>query len=167
MVIAAGQQTRGRGKLGAEWVSPPGGLYFTLILKPNLKPRNMPQITLLFAYAAARALQIRYGLKIIIKWPNDLYCCNRKLGGILVEPENIKDNLYVNLGMGLNVNLASKHLKPYEDTSTSISVQLGHSVHLETVLASILTQMEPMYSQFITNNDFAFWFKQIEKILIY
>ncbi|RMH59828.1 MAG: biotin--[acetyl-CoA-carboxylase] ligase [Candidatus Hydrogenedentota bacterium] len=108
MVILTDKQTRGRGRHNRRWLSPPGGLYFSLLLYANragapgpseaLSPEILPLLPLAIGAAAAEALDPR-GESILIKWPNDLAARNRKLGGILVE----SDTRAAIAGVGINI----------------------------------------------------------------
>ncbi|MCG9479049.1 MAG: biotin--[acetyl-CoA-carboxylase] ligase [Actinomycetia bacterium] len=166
-VLLADIQTRGRGKLEAEWVSPAGGLYFTLAVKKELKHRDLPKMTLIAAYAAARAVNALYKLQVAIKWPNDLYCKGKKLAGILTETENGSQIGYINIGTGINVNTHLSDLKKYGHQSTSISQQLNKKVAREKLLAEIINNFEQVYFNFLKTKDFAALFEKIETILIY
>lgn len=106
-VVVAETQTGGRGRLGKSWQSPPGtGLYFSVILRPELPLQELPKITLAAGLAVAKALELGTDLAIGIKWPNDLILNGRKLGGILCETSGMQgeERPAVILGIGLNVN---------------------------------------------------------------
>ncbi|MBU1639221.1 MAG: biotin--[acetyl-CoA-carboxylase] ligase, partial [Proteobacteria bacterium] len=112
MVIVAGQQTAGRGRLGKKWLSSPGnGLYFSMILRPKLPLDELAKITLAAGVAVAEALQPLCRERIMLKWPNDIVIGGRKCGGILAEADLSKaDRPLVVLGIGLNL---SKPLEGY------------------------------------------------------
>ncbi|HEB02620.1 MAG TPA: biotin--[acetyl-CoA-carboxylase] ligase [Nitrospirae bacterium] len=105
-LVAADAQTAGRGRLGREWVSPPGlNLYFSIILRPELSSRAIPLITLMCAVEAAGALRNVTGAEVKLKWPNDLLLDGRKLGGILVESHMKGTSTeFAVAGIGINVN---------------------------------------------------------------
>ncbi|MEA3240718.1 MAG: biotin--[acetyl-CoA-carboxylase] ligase, partial [Pseudomonadota bacterium] len=85
LVVVADQQTGGRGRLGRSWLSPPGmNLAFSLILRPSLPPPDIPPLSLVAAVALFSCL-VTHIPRLSIKWPNDLYCGDRKLAGILSE----------------------------------------------------------------------------------
>jgi BirA family biotin operon repressor/biotin-[acetyl-CoA-carboxylase] ligase len=107
--VLADTQRAGKGRLGKEWLSPPGtGLYCSIILRPQLPFVEFPKLTLTAGLALCIAVEtllpdISFGLK----WPNDLYCDTKKCGGILVEsssPNCIDNDAFVVVGIGLNVN---------------------------------------------------------------
>jgi len=108
-VIVAESQTEGRGRLNRSWISPPGmGLYFSLLLRPQLAPEDLPKITLAAGLAICEAVEKEYPLSLQIKWPNDLLLAGRKLAGILTETGSISgappgQTPYVVIGVGLNL----------------------------------------------------------------
>ncbi len=106
-VLIALQQTRGRGRLGRSFFSPPNtGLYLSVLLRPEASDAQLLQITVLAAVAAARAVKETCGFDVEIKWVNDLYRNGRKVCGILAEgivcPETGKTEGIV-CGIGFNL----------------------------------------------------------------
>ncbi|MFC1895771.1 biotin--[acetyl-CoA-carboxylase] ligase [Thermodesulfobacteriota bacterium] len=104
-VVVAERQTRGRGRLKRQWYSEDGGLYFTMVLRPPL-PVNKGHLALFCASVAlAETIRNLCGVHAEVKWPNDILVGHRKLSGMLsemlTEAERI---LYLNLGIGVNVN---------------------------------------------------------------
>jgi len=89
LVVIADQQTAGRGRRGHTWFSPPGsGLYVSVVVAPSRSadPRRATMLlTLAAGVALAEAIEAHTGVSIDVKWPNDLYIRNKKLGGILAE----------------------------------------------------------------------------------
>src|SRR2546428_2978089 len=86
MVVFAESQTKGRGRLGRKWISPARkGLWFSILLRPNLRPQETTQLTVASATALRRAIQAQTGLKAEIKWPNDIVIRGKKVAGILTE----------------------------------------------------------------------------------
>jgi len=85
MLVLSDQQTGGRGRFNRQWLSPPGGLWFSLIFRTDLNMDKIPAITLIAAFCAADVLIRCYDIDVNIKWPNDLYCKDYKFGGILYE----------------------------------------------------------------------------------
>lgn len=85
LVVAARQQTAGRGRMGRSFLSPEGNLYFSILLRTDHDPRELMHLTCWAATAACDAVQILTGIRPRIKWVNDLVYEGRKLGGILTE----------------------------------------------------------------------------------
>jgi len=104
-VVTADRQTRGRGRLGRLWHSRPGGLYFTIVLRPDLPPQLSSLTTFAAGLTWVELLEEDYGIAVGLKWPNDLIADERKLSGMLSEMEARGDRLtFVNIGIGINVN---------------------------------------------------------------
>ena len=149
-LVVAESQTRGRGRLGREWDSPPGvGLYASLLLRPPLPPTEMPQITLTTAVAVVRALRRATGVTPGIKWPNDLLVDGKKVGGILTEMETESDRIrYLVVGLGLNVN-NREFPPPLNLTATSLARVAGTSFHRPGILRAWLEEFEALYDLFL------------------
>ena len=107
-LILADEQTGGRGRFNRKWLSPPGGLWFSLIFDTDLRIEELPTITLIAAFSAADVLMRFYDINVNIKWPNDLYFQGHKLGGILSESKDTGPSRVVILGMGLNIDIEKK-----------------------------------------------------------
>jgi BirA family transcriptional regulator, biotin operon repressor / biotin---[acetyl-CoA-carboxylase] ligase len=105
-LVLAEAQTKGRGRLGRHWVSTKyKGIYFTLILKPEVSPGQSSVLTFLAAVSVCEAVKMVTGITASIKWPNDILINNKKFGGILTEIEAEPARVhFVFLGIGLNVN---------------------------------------------------------------
>ena len=138
-VVAAEEQSGGRGKFGSLWFSPPGGLYFSVILKPRKNPDDLAPITLLVAKTIASVLPV----KAEIKLPNDLLVNGKKICGILTE----KTGEALIIGIGLNVNIDSF---PSGLNATSLKLETSRNWDLDTLLQAILAELKKEYSQFLS-----------------
>ena len=140
-LIAADEQTSGRGRAGHKWATPPGAaLAFSLILRPTETEAASPSLfTGLGAVALVEVLQA-HGLTAQIKWPNDVLLNRKKCAGILVESVWTGEALdALVLGMGVNVRRAA--IPPARDLffpATSLENELGHAPEREELLAEIL-----------------------------
>ena len=157
VVVFAEAQTKGRGRLGRTWVSPAGkGLWFSVLLRPALRPQEATQLTVVAATALARAVQTHTGLTPEIKWPNDLLLRGRKAAGILTELhaelDHIKSTI---LGVGLDVNQTAKEfpvaLRPH---ATSLGVESGHPWDRAALAAAILRELDRDYER-LNRGEFA------------
>jgi len=153
-LVVAESQTKGRGRLGRAWESPPGlGLYVSLLLRPPLPPTEMPQITLAAAVAVVRALRRTTGVVPGIKWPNDLLVDGKKVGGILTEMETESDCIrHLVVGLGLNVNNPD-FPPPLNLIATSLARVAGSSFSRRLILQAWLEEFEDLYRLFL-NRDF-------------
>ena len=156
VVVFAESQTRGRGRLGRKWTSPRGrGLWFSVLLRPDLRPQEATRLTIASATALRRAIEAQTGLKARIKWPNDILVNGRKTAGILTElsaePDHIK---YVILGIGVDVNLSPADL-PAElrKVATSLKAELGGPVARPELAVAILRELDRDYGR-VGPNEF-------------
>ncbi|MBA7591523.1 Bifunctional ligase/repressor BirA [subsurface metagenome] len=166
-VVLTETQKKGKGRLERVWISPEGGLWFTIILKTTLEEKNLPEVTLIAAYSITTVLNTEYSIKAIIKWPNDIYYEKLKLGGILTEVEKINSDIYLIIGIGINANLDTEDLAPFSKKSVSIKTILGKDIEIEYFLSKILLDFEKDYKYYSRTKDFKTLFKKIEKILNY
>jgi BirA family biotin operon repressor/biotin-[acetyl-CoA-carboxylase] ligase len=119
VLVVAGEQTGGRGRLERTWSSPPGGVYASLLCRPDRPPAHAPSFTLAAAVAVTRACR-EAGVDAVIKWPNDVLVAGseRKLAGILTEMEGEADRIsWLIVGIGANVDVAAADLP---ETATSV-----------------------------------------------
>ena len=143
-VIWAHRQTAGRGQQGREFASPPGGLYFSLLLQPNLVPEQLSLVTLAAGVGCCRFIEQSCDLCVDLKWPNDLYCRHRKLGGILTEttPVTGKGSVMVVVGVGINVNTpADEFPEEVQPLVTSISALTGDIYDLGLLLHEVVEEI--------------------------
>ena len=149
LVIAAEEQTRGRGRRGRQWSSPPGaGLYLTFLLRPPAEGTTsalLPILTLAAGVAVREAITHATGFAPELKWPNDLVVGRRKLAGILSEGIGVgMPNQIVLIGIGINV-LNAAHPKDIGDRATSLEAELGRSVDRGLLLEEILVALPRTY----------------------
>ena len=147
MVIIAEEQTGGIGRMGRAWVSPTGGIWVTVVLKPHIPIDRVFMITMAGSVAVARAIRREFDLGALIKWPNDIFIGNKKVAGLLLELSAEADTVhYCLLGMGIDVNVPLKEFSPaLQKDITSISAELGHDVDRASFLARILKEFENHY----------------------
>src|SRR3990172_7974605 len=104
MVVWADEQLSGRGRRGRGWISPRGGLFLSIVLRPTLP--QLPSLLMLASVALVRVLERLFGLPARLKWPNDFLTRGKRDAGTLVEPcfrGGLLESAAV--GVGLNVNL--------------------------------------------------------------
>ncbi len=140
--VLADTQLAGKGRLGREWISPPGtGLYCSIIIRPKLSFPEYPKLTLTAGLALCVVIETLlpdclFGLK----WPNDLYCKGRKAGGILLESSSLLKNdedSFAVVGIGVNVNTR------FEDFPVTIQ-EKGTSLFMES---DMLWDIPGLYQQ--------------------
>lgn len=144
LVIIAEEQTGGIGRMGRTWVSPSGGIWITIVLKPRIPIDHVFMVTMAGSIAVARAIRKEYDLGALIKWPNDIFIGNKKVAGLLLELSAEADTIhYCALGIGIDVNVPlNQFSKELQKDITSISSELGHEVDRAIFLARILKEFE-------------------------
>jgi BirA family biotin operon repressor/biotin-[acetyl-CoA-carboxylase] ligase len=150
VVVFAESQTRGRGRLGRKWLSPAGkGLWFSVLLRPDLRPQEATQLTIAAATALWRAIRGETGLSATIKWPNDLLLRGRKVAGILTEMNAELDHIkHLILGVGLDVNLtAGEFPAELRKLATSLRAELGKPVLRAALATAILRELDHDYAR--------------------
>lgn len=151
-LFGAETQSRGRGRRGSEWVSAPGaGLWFSLLLRPELRAELAPGLALCAGLAVRSAVASRVAALALVKWPNDVLAGGKKLAGILVESQFTGAQVSsVVVGIGINVAQAS-FPEPIAGIATSLS-QLGATeLGRERLLADVLEAFESELSRIGTH----------------
>ena len=140
-IILAETQKEGRGRLSRSWASPPGGIWMSLVLRPNIPLSRVYRINMAASVSICRAV-CQLGLEAGIKWPNDILIREQKLCGILTELGAQVDRLdYAVVGVGLNANNDTAAF-PSQWRSTSLAARLGRSIDRCALIAAILNEME-------------------------
>lgn len=157
VVVFAESQTKGRGRLGRKWMSPDRkGLWFSILLRPDLRPQETTQLTVATATAVRRAIECETGLRPEIKWPNDLLLRGRKVAGILTELTAELDRVkHVILGIGVDVNLNAGDFPPeLRKLATSLKIELGETVSRSALAVAMLRELDRDYER-VCSGDFA------------
>jgi len=145
-VVFAESQTKGRGRLGRQWMSPARqGLWFSVLLRPRLRLQAATQLTIAAATALARAIRSQTGLVPGIKWPNDLLLGGRKTAGILTEMSGELDAVrHVIVGIGVDVNVAEFSAE-LRKVATSLLIETGERQDRAQLAAAILRELDRDY----------------------
>lgn len=141
-------QTKGRGRFGRHWISHKDkGVYFSLIIKPDILVKEAPKITLLIALAVCRALRKFSGRQCLIKWPNDIVVSDKKLGGILTEIDvEIGKVKFLIAGIGIDTNFKRNELPVRE--AISLRMLMQKEINNESVLSACVKEIDECYAQF-------------------
>lgn len=149
MVIAE-TQTGGRGRLGRSWISEPGvGLYFSVVLRPNIPAPRLPTLTLAIGLGVAEGIETACRVECDLRWPNDVLLNGKKCAGILVEASSDDQrSRYVIAGVGVNVN---HNAMPADlaDIATSARIETACEYDREEVLHHVLRGTERYYGMFL------------------
>ncbi len=190
-LVIAEEQYKSRGRFQKVWFSPPGGLWFTIILNCKIGENNFKigenfnsidynKISKLTLIAASSILAIIRKIiykerksnenlnKFYIKWPNDIYFNNYKLSGILSESEKINDIFYIFIGIGINVNNDIKDFKYLNlKNATTLKEIFNNEINREKLLADILNLFERKYLYYYKTNDLNTIFRSIKNSIKY
>lgn len=159
LVVAAEEQTAGKGRLGRNWQSQAdGGVYFTFLIRPELPPSDIASITLAAGYAVCLAIRHYTGCDARIKWPNDIIIGTKKVCGILTEMAAQSDRLdYVAIGIGINVN-QTDFPDEIKTKATSLYLENGRKFDRSDFLAAVIKQLDTVLNSFLVSlsiSDFA------------
>lgn len=154
-VVVADRQTTGRGRLQRLWQSEEGGLYFSVILRPSIVPREGPVVNFAVALALVETLAECCGITAQVKWPNDVLVDDCKIAGILSQMEVEADQIaFVNVGIGLNLNNRPEVV----DKPAVSALQLtGRRVNRALLLADFLDRLERQMAVFSRSAIIADW----------
>jgi BirA family biotin operon repressor/biotin-[acetyl-CoA-carboxylase] ligase len=149
------KQTRGKGRLGRQWHSPSGvNLLFSTLFRPPLSIDRVFSLTMLTTVSLVDAVREMTGLRALIKWPNDIYCNNKKMAGILTEfSADTRGIEYVVVGTGLNVNWDMRDRPELEHVATSLMKEVGHPISRIALLSHILEKLERNYKRLLRGED--------------
>ena len=162
-IIIAEKQTGGRGRSGRQWISPKGGIWFSIILHPKFDISNTTLFPIASSLALSIAIQKTCKISTELKWPNDLTIKGKKLAGMLIDASfesNKIENLVLGVGINFNVNVKEieKVLKktPNFYGVSSLNDQKNKTSQIE-LIQSFLLELEKVYEE-LNNN-------QIKKII--
>jgi len=147
VVVIAEQQKRGRGRQNRKWQSPKGGVWLSVVLKPEIPTSKITLLPFVAALAACDAIKAT-GLDARLKWPNDVTITGKKVAGILLDISAEAEQVnYAVIGIGINANVDSAAISASLDgvKITSISHELGHSVSRLDLVKALLENLERYY----------------------
>ena len=146
-VAVAGEQTKGRGRLGRRWEATAGtSVLCSVQLRPPLDAARFPELTVVAAQACAEAIRTVTGLKSTLKHPNDVLIGGRKVAGILGESAEGR----VVLGIGINANIPAEELpEGVRIPATSLLIETGEPVDRVELLVELLAALERHYDAWL------------------
>ncbi len=166
-LVVTDKQECGRGRRGRNWETPPGtGIAMTLLLRPEINPDNASMLTLVAAMAVARGIEDESGLRVGIKWPNDIIVNAKKVSGILTEMSAQTD--YVNhivIGIGINVH-TEEFSEELKNIATSIYMELGIKINRAALIERICEYFEAYYDVFLRTEDLSEIAKQYDAYMV-
>lgn len=153
-IIIARTQCKGRGRFDRMWQSPEGGVYLSIILRPQIPVQSVSLLSFVAALSVAKTIEA-HGVYATIKWPNDVRVKKKKIAGILLESEIKGDHVnYVIVGIGINLNIDIEELpSDIRSRSTSLSFELGAPLEYQNFLQTLLVQFDNVYTRLNQHQD--------------
>jgi BirA family transcriptional regulator, biotin operon repressor / biotin---[acetyl-CoA-carboxylase] ligase len=154
--ILAEQQDKGRGRLKSRWISPNGGIWLSIILKPLMRASKTPLLSFAAALAICETIAQQTSLEPKVKWPNDILINHKKVCGILLDVATKGDRVdYAVIGIGINANVNIEKILPYLDvnkhrevSATSLKNELsGKYLNRPAFLKVLLERFEFYYDR--------------------
>ena len=156
-VVIAGSQNEGRGRLKRTWLSSAGGLYFTIVLRPQMPPVLSSRVGFAASMILARSLRRMFDIEAVVKWPNDILVGSMKISGMLSEMEAEADMVsFINIGIGINVNNDPTKSEPMASSLRNI---LGRKISRKQLLSKFLNEFE----SYINSSDLDFVISEWKK----
>lgn len=164
-LIIAQEQTSAYGRMKREWSSQNGGLWFSFLLAPKIRPDEISKLSLVAGMAINRVLKEFYLTDSKIKWTNDILIDNKKIAGILIEISAEQDKVnWVAVGIGINLN--NDLPENLTHISTSLKKVLKRNVSRKEFLGLFIKTFENLYFDF-QKNGFSKFFKEYNKNIAY
>ncbi|WP_458404724.1 biotin--[acetyl-CoA-carboxylase] ligase [Methanobrevibacter sp.] len=149
-VVLSEKQTDARGRSGKAWAAPLGGVWLSIIVKPNVDYSKIPLITIATGVAVANAIE-RTGIKNVeIKWPNDIMLNGKKVCGILTEAVtqyNHIDSVIIGVGIDANINI-NEFPEELQEGTTTIAEELGRPEDENQLIRYFLEEFEKISTLF-------------------
>ena len=154
-VIISERQTDAKGRSGKAWASPVGGIWLSLIVKPNVDYSKLPMITIGTGVAVAKAIERTGITSAEIKWPNDIIIHDKKVCGILTEAVttfNTIDSVIIGVGIDANIDI-DDFPEELQDGTTTLANELGRKEDENVLIRLFLEEFEKIAETF-NNGDY-------------
>lgn len=152
-VVSAGFQTQGRGQRQNVWESEQDkNLLFSLLIRPQTIPATKAFVVSQIVSVAIANILSKYVKNIAIKWPNDIYCGDKKICGILIENSLMGNNLNTSIvGVGININ--QTEFSPFLPNPTSLAILTKQTYCLQDILKEVVGEIEQQYACYISSGE--------------
>ena len=167
IAILAEKQTSGRGRGKNKWVSPKGkNIYLSLGFNSTLKLMELEALSLSVAVVISKKLNELTNKKIYIKWPNDLFIEEKKVGGILIESISQKNKtIKVVIGVGINISMSKTEGEEIDQQWESLEAYLIKDINRNNILGSILETLIKLINNYEIRG-FSFYKRDFENLNI-
>lgn len=167
LLVIAEKQSAAKGRRGKQWNSKPGeNAHFSILLRPDIRPKHAPMLTLVMALSVAQAIKDVVNQETCIKWPNDIVMNGKKICGILTEMSSEID--YVNhvvIGVGININ-QTHFEQELREKATSILLETGRNIRRSILVARVMERFEQNYECFLKSEDLSLMKQDYEAYLV-
>ena len=157
-VVIASRQTKGRGRLNRKWISPAGGIWLSVLLRPSFEISKISVFPMATSLALAISIENMLGLKPELKWPNDLTLNGKKVAGILIDSsiESNKIN-YLVIGVGINFRVQPKKIsklikKGKGNYKITTLVKVNNDARPVELVQRFMFELENIYNKVIANS---------------
>ena len=151
IVIIAGEQKSGRGRQNRKWLSPKGGIWLSVVLRPRISASKIMLLPFAAALAVCDTIKKTTQLDAKLRWPNDVTISGKKVAGILIDISMEAERInYAVVGIGINANVDSSAISSYLEKGikvTSLSDELGHKTNILDLTKVILERLEYYYME--------------------
>ena len=150
-LVIAKRQTHGRGRLNRKWVSPKGGIWMSILLRPNFEPAYTSLFPMATSLALAVSIEKTLDIQTELKWPNDVTINGKKVAGILIDASvesNKIDYLIIGIGINFKINpgMISKSIKQKNYGITTLTHK-DQSVSPVELIQQFLLELENTYNK--------------------
>lgn len=165
--VVAETQTGGRGRMGRTWHSPPGGLWFSVVLRPAVAPKDVGKLSLVTGVAVTEAIREAAALPAMMKWPNDVVVHGKKVSGTLVEGRWRGERVeHIVAGVGINVAVDVASLPPEVRALAGTLLpphDPGAAALRDGLLEHVLEKLGSLYGRFLSGG----FLEILEKARVY
>ncbi|MBU2560081.1 biotin--[acetyl-CoA-carboxylase] ligase [archaeon] len=145
--VIADIQEKGRGRLLREWSSPLGGVWLSVILRPDTTSERISLLPLIAGNAIANTLNKLYDIDARTRWPNDVLIGNKKVSGVLTELDTAENFIVVGIGINANIDV-SEFPEEVRGIATTLKEEMGREVSKEELIDCLFLELDDMYEQY-------------------
>lgn len=158
LVVIAEQQSGGRGRMKRRWVSPRGGIWLSVVLRPPIPTAASTMLPFAAAVAVCDAIRQEAKINATLKWPNDVMVAGKKVAGILLDLSAEAETVnYAVVGIGINANVDTSKLKiegrEGRPGITSLAQEAGHDINRLRLTGALLEKLEHYYFLMLEENE--------------
>ncbi len=155
-LVIAERQTQGRGRLNRRWVSPKGGIWMSILLKPNFESSYTSLFPMVTSLALAVSIEKTLKIKTELKWPNDLTIKGKKIAGILIDASIESNKIdYIIIGIGINFKIkpeiVTKSIKSQKNYDITTLIKKDQNANPIELVQQFLFELEQSYNSVVSD----------------